>query len=148
MVFFDMSEDDVQTIMRDPQVMFGSDSSVREDNPTVMPHPRGTGTFPRVLGVYAREKNLFTIEEAVRRMTSLPAATFGLKDRGTIRENSWADLVVFDRNKILDTATFEKPFSIPEGIQYVIVNGAIVLDRAHLTKATPGMALRREAGHQ
>src|ERR1041385_2256209 len=70
MVFFDMSEADVQTIMTDPRVMFGSDSSVREDNPGVQPHPRGTGTFPRVLGVYAREKNLFSLEEAVRRMTS------------------------------------------------------------------------------
>jgi N-acyl-D-amino-acid deacylase len=144
MVFFDMSEDDVETIMQDARVMFGSDSSVREDNPTVLPHPRGTGTFPRVLGVYARQKNLFSIEEAVRRMTSLPAATFGLKERAAIRENNWADLVIFDRNQILDTATFEKPVSNPEGIHYVIVNGSIVLDRQNLTKALPGMALRRE----
>jgi N-acyl-D-amino-acid deacylase len=143
MVFFDMSEDDVQNIMRNPRVMFGSDSSVREDNPTVLPHPRGTGTFPRVLGVYARQKNLFSIEEAIRRMTSLPAETFGLKGRGLIRENNWADLVIFDRNQILDTATFEKPFSIPQGIHYVIVNGSIVLDQQNLTKALPGMALRR-----
>ena len=144
MVFFDMSEDDVQIIMQDPRVMFGSDSSVREDTPTVLPHPRGTGTFPRVLGIYARQKHLFSIEEAVRRMTSLPATTFGLKERGLIRENNWADLVIFDRNQILDTATFEKPFSIPEGIHYVIVNGSIVLDRQNLTKVLPGMALRRE----
>jgi N-acyl-D-amino-acid deacylase len=146
MVFFDMSEDDVQTIMQDPRVMFGSDSSVREDNPTVLPHPRGTGTFPRVLGVYARQKNLFSIEEAVRRMTSLPADTFGLKERGAIRENYWADLVIFNRHQILDTATFEKPFSVPEGIHYVIVNGSIVLDQQDLTGALPGMALRREGG--
>ena len=144
MVYFDMSEDDIQTIMKDPGVMFGSDSSVREDNPAVLPHPRGTGTFPRVLGVYARQKNLFSIEEGVRRMTSLPAQTFGLKERGLIRENNWADLVIFDRNQILDTATFEKPFSIPEGIQYVIVNGSIVLDQRNLMKALPGMALRRD----
>jgi N-acyl-D-aspartate/D-glutamate deacylase len=136
----------VQTIMTDPRVMFGSDSSVREDNPGVQPHPRGTGTFPRVLGVYAREKNLFSLEEAVRRMTSLPAATFDLRERGLVRENDWADLVLFDRNKVLDTATFEKPVSTPEGIYYVIVNGSIVLDQQHLTKALPGVALRREAG--
>jgi N-acyl-D-amino-acid deacylase len=145
MVFFDMSEDDIQTIMKDPRVMFGSDSSVREDNPAVLPHPRGTGTFPRVLGVYAQQKNLFSIEEAVRRMTSLPAETFGLKERGLIRENNWADLVIFDRNQILDTATFEKPFSIPEGIHYTIVNGSIVLEQQNLTRALPGIALRRES---
>ena len=143
MVFFDMSEDDVQTIMQDPRVMFGSDSSVREDNLSVLPHPRGNGTFPRVLGVYARQKNLFSIEEAVRRMTSLPAETFGLKERGLIRTNNWADLVIFERNQIIDTATFEKPFSIPDGIHYVIVNGSIVLDRQNLTRALSGMALRR-----
>jgi N-acyl-D-amino-acid deacylase len=142
MVFFDMSEDDVQTIMKDPRVMFGSDSSVREDSPAVLPHPRGMGTFPRILGVYAREKSLFNVEEAVRRMTSLPAATFGLKARGLIRENNWADLVIFDKNKILDTATFEKPFSIPEGISYVIVNGSIVLDQKLLTKSLPGAVIR------
>lgn len=145
MVFFDMSEDDVETIMLDPRVMFGSDSSVREENPTVQPHPRGTGTFPRVIGVYARQKNLFSVEEAVRRMTSLPAATFNLKERGLVRENNWADLVIFDRNEILDTATFEKPVSRPEGIYYVIVNGSIVLDQQDLTKALPGLPLRREA---
>ena len=142
MVFFDMSEDDVETILKDPEVMFGSDSSVREENSNVLPHPRGMGTFPRILGVYVREKNLLSLEEAVRRMTSLPAATFGLKERGLIRENNWADLVIFDRNKILDTATFEKPLSPPEGIRYVVVNGSIVLDHEILTKGLPGTALR------
>lgn len=142
MVFFDMSEDDVQTILKDPEVMFGSDSSVREDSLSALPHPRGMGTFPRILGVYVREKNLLPLEEAVRRMTSLPAETFGLSERGLIRENNWADLVIFDRTKILDTATFEKPLSPPEGIRYVIVNGSIVLDQENLTKSLPGMALR------
>lgn len=142
MVFFDMSEDDVQTILKDPEVMFGSDSSVREDSLSALPHPRGMGTFPRILGVYVREKNLLPLEEAVRRMTSLPAETFGLTERGLIRENNWADLVIFDRTKILDTATFEKPLSPPEGIRYVIVNGSIVLDQENLTKSLPGMALR------
>jgi N-acyl-D-amino-acid deacylase len=143
MVFFDMSEDDVQTIMKNPQVMFGSDSSVREENPQVLPHPRGMGTFPRILGVYAREKNLFTLEEAVRRMTSLPAATFGLKDRGLIRENNWADLAIFDRNRIADTATFERPFSNPVGVEYVLVNGSIVLSRERFSESLPGVAIRR-----
>ena len=144
MVFFDMSEDDVVLIMKNPQVMFGTDSSVREENPAVLPHPRGMGTFPRILGLYAREKSLFTLEEAVRRMTSLPAKTFGLKDRGLIRETNWADLVIFDRNRILDTATFEKPFSFPVGVDYVIVNGSLVLDHHKFSKSLPGSAIRRE----
>ena len=142
MVFFDMSEDDVETILKDSEVMFGSDSSVREENSSVLPHPRGMGTFPRILSAYVREKNLFPVEEAVRRMTYLPATTFGLTERGLIRENNWADLVIFDRNKILDTATFDKPLSTPEGIRYVIVNGSIVLEHENLTKSLPGMALR------
>lgn len=145
MVFFDMSEDDVETILKDPEVMFGSDSSVREDSPAVLPHPRGMGTFPRILGIYVREKNVLTIEEAIRRMTSLPATTFGVAERGLIRENNWADLVIFDRNKILDTATFDKPLSPPDGIRYVIVNGSIVLDQQNLTKTLPGMALRHQS---
>jgi N-acyl-D-amino-acid deacylase len=145
MVFFDMSEDDVQTILKDSEVMFGSDSSVREENLTVLPHPRGMGTFPRILGVYVREKNLFSIEEAIRRMTWLPATTFGLTERGLIRENNWADLVIFDRNRILDTATFETPLSQPEGFRYVIVNGSIVMDQGNLTKSLPGMALRHHS---
>ncbi len=145
MVFFDMSEDDVETILKDPEVMFGSDSSVREESPAVLPHPRGMGTFPRILGVYVREKNLFPVEEAIRRMTSLPAATFGLSDRGLVHEHNWADLVIFDRNKIVDTATFEKPLSQPEGIRYVIVNGSIVMDQENLTKSLPGMALRHQS---
>ena len=145
MVFFDMSEDDIKIIMKNPLVMFGSDSSVREENPAVLPHPRGMGTFPRILGVYARKKSLFTLEEAVRRMTSLPAKTFGLKDRGIIKENNWADLVIFDRNRILDTATFEKPFSFPVGVEYVIVNGSIVLDHYQFSKSFPGVPIRRES---
>lgn len=142
MVFFDMSEADVELIMKNPRVMFGSDSGVREENPAVLPHPRGMGTFPRILGVYVREKNLFSLEEAVQRMTSLPAKTFGLKDRGLIKENNWADLVIFDRNKIIDTATFDKPFSFPAGVEYVIVNGAIVLDHHQFSKSLPGSAIR------
>jgi N-acyl-D-amino-acid deacylase len=144
MVFFDMSEADVEIIMKNSHVMFGSDSSVREENPAVLPHPRGMGTFPRILGVYARDKSLFTLEEAVRRMTSLPAKTFDLKDRGLIREGNWADLVIFDRNRIVDTATFEKPFCFPVGVEYVIVNGSIVLDHHQFSKSLPGSAIRHE----
>jgi N-acyl-D-amino-acid deacylase len=143
MVFFNMSDRDVETIMRDPEVMFGSDSGVREENASVLPHPRGLGTFPRILGVYAREKNLFSTEEAVRRMTSLPAATFGLKDRGQIRPGFWADVVVFDRSRVIDTSTYDHPLSSPEGIYYVLVNGSLVLENARITKAMAGLPIRR-----
>jgi N-acyl-D-amino-acid deacylase len=143
MVFFNMSEKDVETIMEDPEVMFGSDSAVREEDASVLPHPRGFGTFPRVLGVYARQKHLFSIEEAVRRMTSLPAETFGLKDRGQIRPGFWADLVVFDRDRVVDTSTYDKPLSNPEGIYYVVVNGSLVLDNGRITKDEPGIGIRR-----
>lgn len=142
MIFFNMKEEDVETIMGDPEVMFGSDSGVRDENASVLPHPRGLGTFPRILGVYAREKHLFALEEGVRRMTSLPAATFGLKDRGRIREGAWADLVVFDRNRIHDTATYDQPLSYPEGIYYVIVNGSVVLDKGRITMSVPGAVIR------
>jgi N-acyl-D-amino-acid deacylase len=143
MVFFNMSEKDVETIMEDPEVMFGSDSAVREEDASVLPHPRGFGTFPRVLGVYARQKHLFSIEEAVRRMTSLPAETFGLKDRGQIRPGFWADLLVFDRDRVVDTSTYDKPLSNPEGIYYVVVNGSLVLDNGRITKDEPGIGIRR-----
>lgn len=144
MVFFNMNEDDVETIIQDPEVMFGSDSSVREDDSSSLPHPRGLGTFPRILGLYARSKGLFSIEEAIRRMTSLPATTFGLKDRGQIKQGYWADLVIFDRNLILDTATYEKPLSIPIGLDYVIVNGSIVLEHGVVTGSVPGMVIRHD----
>ena len=145
MVFFDMADEDVTLIMKDPEVMFGSDSSVRDDDSSSRPHPRGYGTFPRVLGVYSRKKTLFPIQEAIRRMTSLPAATFGIEGRGYIRANYWADLVIFDRNQVVDTATYEEPLSAPEGIIYVIVNGSLVLDRHNLTSSYPGAVIRHKS---
>ena len=143
MVFFNMSEGDVETIMANPEVMFGSDSGVREESAEARPHPRGLGTFPRVLGVYGRGKHLFSIEEAVRRMTSLPAATFGVRERGQIKEGYFADLVVFDKNSIIDTATYESPLRSPVGIYYVLVNGSIVFNGRGFTKSFPGMVLPR-----
>jgi N-acyl-D-amino-acid deacylase len=143
MVFFNMDEADVETIMRNPGVMFGSDSGVRDENGIALPHPRGFGTFPRVLGLYARDKQLFSMEEAVERMTSLPAKTFGLIERGQIKEGYYADVVLFDRNRVIDRATYERPLNAPQGIYYVVVNGVLVLDRETLMKTQPGMVLRR-----
>lgn len=145
MVFFDMAEDDIETVIKNPAVMFGSDSSVRGEDGSARPHPRGIGTFPRVIGLYARDKGLLSIEEAVRRMTSLPATTFGIGERGYIRINYWADLVIFDRNRIRDRATYEEPLNVPDGISYVIVNGSIVLDQNGPTTVNPGMVIRHDA---
>jgi N-acyl-D-amino-acid deacylase len=145
MVFFNMNEADVETIMLDPDVMFGSDSGVRDESSEALPHPRGLGTFPRVLGLFGRDKHLFPMEEAVRRMTSLPAQTFGLSRRGQIKESYYADLVVFDRDRVIDTATYEHPLNSPQGIYYLLVNGAVVLDHELPTNAQPGMVLRRQS---
>jgi len=124
--------------------MFGSDSSVRGDDSLSRPHPRGYGTFPRVLGHFGRDKGLFLMQEAIKRMTSLPAATFGIKDRGLIRQGYWADLVIFERRKILDKATYEEPLNEPDGILYVLVNGTVVLDGQKLTHAYPGSVIRHD----
>jgi N-acyl-D-amino-acid deacylase len=126
MVYRTMSEDDVQNIMREPFTMIASDSSVREFN-VGMPHPRGYGNNVRVLGHYVRELKLISLEDAVRKMTSLPAQTFGLRDRGLIREGFAADLVIFDDTLINDKATFEQPHQYAVGISSVIVNGGVVL---------------------
>ncbi len=145
-VYFIMSEDDVKLAMRQPWVAFGSDGSALSiEGPlrSGVPHPRNFGTFPRVLGKYVRDEGILPLEEAVRKMTSLPAATLNLAERGTIAPGQWADLVIFDPATVRDTATFENPFSYPQGIDTVIVNGQVVLDEGTHTGATPGQVLRR-----
>jgi len=106
------------------------------------PHPRNYGTFPRILGHYVREERVLTLEDAVRRMTSLGAQRLGLKDRGLLREGYWADVVVFDPKYVSDKATFQNPKQYPEGINYVLVNGRIVIDRGNHTGERPGNVLR------
>ncbi len=141
MIYHGMSEDDVKLIMQEPFTMIASDSGVRQVDESV-PHPRGYGNNARVLGRYVRELKLITLEDAVRKMTSLPAQTFGFRDRGLIREGLAADLVIFDENTIIDQATFDKPHQFPLGISYVLVNGAAVLENAQMTTTRPGVALR------
>lgn len=141
MVYHKMNEDDVQRIMRQPFTMIASDSSVRHFGEGV-PHPRGYGNNARVLSRYVRELHLLTLEDAVRKMTSLPAQTFGLRERGLVREGYAADLVLFDPNTITDRATFTEPHKYPVGISYVFVNGEPVLAHGEMTKARPGVALR------
>ncbi len=141
MVYHVMSEDDVQRIMREPFTMIASDSGVRQFNQGV-PHPRGYGNNVRVLGRYVRELGLVSLEDAVRKMTSLPAQTFGFRDRGLVREGFAADLVIFDEKTITDRATYDQPHQYPVGISYVIVNGEPVLAEGQMTPARPGVALR------
>ena len=141
MVYHSMGEPDVQQIMHEPFTMIASDSGVRQTDESV-PHPRGYGNNARVLGRYVRELKLISLEDAIRKMTSLPAQTFGFRDRGLIREGMAADIVVFDENTVIDRATFDKPHQFPLGISYVVVNGQVVLANDQMTAARPGVALR------
>ncbi len=122
--------------------MIASDSGVRQFGEGV-PHPRGYGNNTRVLGRYVRELKLLTLEDAIRKMTSLPAQTFGLRNRGLIREGFAADFVIFDETLIVDRATFENPHQYPIGISSVYVNGAAVFTDEKMTGARTGVALRR-----
>jgi N-acyl-D-aspartate/D-glutamate deacylase len=136
-----MSEDDVKTVMRLPWVSVGSDGSALNLDYPGKPHPRSFGTNVRVLGKYVREERIIALEEAIRKMTSLPAQVLGLKDRGLLREGYWADIVVLDPDTVIDTATYESPKRYPKGVDYVLVNGAIVIDGGVHTGARPGKVL-------
>jgi len=145
-IYFSMSEPDVRLAMRQPWVMFGQDAGASEPD-TLSPtggrgHPRGYGTFPRILGRYVRDDAVLSLEEAIRKMTSLPAARLGIADRGLIRAGMYADLVIFDPATVIDRATFARPRELSTGIMYVAVNGVLVIDSTRPTGARPGRALR------
>jgi N-acyl-D-amino-acid deacylase len=142
MVYHVMAEEDVVRILRSPWVAIASDSGVLVPGEGT-PHPRGYGNNARVLGEYVRSRRVLGLEEAVRKMTSLPASILGLTDRGAIKPGQWADLVIFDPATVADKATFEDPFQYPVGIDTVIVNGTVVLDEGKHTNARPGKVLRR-----
>jgi N-acyl-D-aspartate/D-glutamate deacylase len=137
-VFHNMAEPDVQTFMAKPWVSIGSDGTALNEGAQGLPHPRSFGTNVRVLGRYAREEKLFPLEEAVRKMTSLPASVLRLPDRGLLRKGYWADVVVFDPTSVGDRATFEQPKQYPRGVEYVVVNGELVIGRGEHTGARPG----------
>jgi N-acyl-D-aspartate/D-glutamate deacylase len=109
-----------------------------------VPHPRSFGTFPRILGVYVRQRGLLSLEDAVRKMTSLNAAKLGLRDRGLLRGGNYADVTIFDPERVIDRATYTNPFQYSEGIEYVLVNGHVVIDKGKHTGARPGKALRHQ----
>ncbi|HEX8031723.1 MAG TPA: D-aminoacylase [Vicinamibacterales bacterium] len=148
-VYFIIDEADLALAMQQPWVAVGSDgSALAIEGPlrAGVPHPRNFGTFPRVLGRYVRELKVITLEEAIRKMTSLPASILGLPDRGSIKDGQWADLVIFDPATVADKATFEEPFQYPVGIDTVLVNGQVVLDEGKHTNARPGKVLKRRSG--
>lgn len=143
MVYHSMGEADVERILRYPNTAIASDGGIAEFGKG-MPHPRSYGTNARVLGVFVRKRGVLTWEDAVRRMTSLPARTFGLKDRGLIREGMAADLLIVDPERVEDKATFQQPHQYSEGIPVVVVNGVVEVEEGSLVEARGGRALRRQ----
>lgn len=141
-IIFYGDEEDMETVLKHPLSCIGSDSAPIAPEFGGKPHPRAYGTFPRVLGRYVREKGLMSLEEAIRKMTSMPATKLGIPYRGLIRPGFFADLVIFDFNKVSDNATFSDPHKYPSGIKYVIVNGEIVVDQGVHTGKLPGKVLK------
>ena len=132
-----MNEADVKAFYLQPWVMVASDGGIGSR------HPRGTGTFTRVLGRFVRENKWFSLEEAVRKMSAMPAARLRLKDRGMIKHGMKADLVIFDRDTVIDRATFTQPQNFSDGIKMVFVNGVRVWNNGKITNSLPGAILRR-----
>lgn len=144
-IYFMMSELDMRAAMQAPFVSFCTDSGSRAtDGPLAgsKSHPRGWGSYPRILGRYVREEKLLSLETAIHKMTGAPAARVGLRDRGLIRQGMFADITIFDPAKVIDRATFESPNQYPIGIEYVLVNGTISVDKGQRTSALAGRAIR------
>jgi N-acyl-D-amino-acid deacylase len=144
-IYFMMSEADMRAAMQASFVSFCTDSGSRAtDGPLAgsKSHPRGWGTYPRILGRYVRDERLLSLETAIHKSTGAPAARVGLRDRGLIREGMFADITIFDAGKIIDRATFEMPNQYPAGVEYVLVNGKITVDKGQRTAALAGRALR------
>ena len=141
-IFHAMSEEDVDRIMAHPFTMIASDGRLTQPGEG-HPHPRWYGTFPRVLGLYARDKGVLSLEQAVRKMSTMPAERMGLRGRGQLREGWFADVVVFDAARVTDRATFEEPHQYPVGIDWVVVNGEVVIENGVYRDVRAGRILRR-----
>ncbi|MBI3210145.1 MAG: D-aminoacylase [Candidatus Solibacter usitatus] len=141
MVYHSMGDEDVERILRYPNTAVASDGGIREFG-LGMPHPRSYGTNARVFAEFVRKKSVLTVEDAVRRMTSLPARTFAFRDRGLLREGMAADIVIFDMARVQDNATFAKPHQYSSGFDWVLVNGVVMVQDGKLTEARGGRVLR------
>lgn len=144
-IYFMMSEEDLRAAMRAPFVSFCTDSGARAtDGPLAgaKSHPRGWGSYPRILGRYVRAEQLLTLEKAIQKMTGMPATRVSLRDRGFLRAGMFADITIFDPVNVIDKATFEMSNQYPQGIRYVIVNGQISVDEGKRTSANAGRPLR------
>jgi len=144
-IYHMMSEQDIETALRFKWTSIGSDAGAAlrpgEADGIGLPHPRAYGNFPRLIARYVREKKVLTLEEAISKMTSWPATRMRLSDRGLIKEGLWADVVIFDYNTIQDRSTYDQPLLYPEGIDYVIVNGKVVIEKGRHTGERPGQVL-------
>ncbi len=144
-LYYMMSEADIETALKFPWTSLGSDSSASlalvDPNTVGNGHPRGYGNFPRLIAEYVRKKKVITLPEAIRKMTSWPATRLRLTSRGMIKEGMWADVVIFDYDKIQDESTYERPYKAPSGINYVLVNGQVVVENGKHTGAKPGMVI-------
>jgi N-acyl-D-amino-acid deacylase len=148
MVIFMMKEDNLRRILAHPRVVIGADSETHAPYGRLgqgKPHPRAYGTFARALGKYVREEKLLKLEEMVRKMTSMTAGKFGLERRGALGPGLFADIVVFDPDRIIDNATWKEPHQYPAGVEYVLVNGEVVIERGNHTGKLPGKILRKKA---
>ena len=141
-IYHCLNDEDIEWIMRYRGTMVGSDGGITIFGQGVV-HPRNYGTFPKVLGYYVREKGVLALEDAIRKMTSLPAQTLRLIDRGVLRLGAYADITIFDPQRVIDKATWENPHQYSEGIAYVIVNGNVVISEGKHTGALSGYVLRR-----
>ncbi len=143
-VYAGMNEQDVAQVVTYPYCVFGSDSAVRDPTAQYLPHPRGYGTFPRIFKQYVRDQNLLSVVEAVHKASGQAAAIFQIGQRGLLSSGYWADVVVFDPETIEDKANYDKPFAEPVGLDYVIVNGTVVVDHGSLTGEKPaGMVVKK-----
>ena len=140
-----MDESDVRLALRQNWADFCTDSGIAApDGPLsdFLVHPRAYGSFTRILGHYVRGEKIMSLEEAIRKASSLPAQTLGIRDRGLLREGFFVDIVIFDPETVIDRTTFERPHQYSSGIDYVFVNGKVVVDQGRITEARPGKVLR------
>jgi N-acyl-D-aspartate/D-glutamate deacylase len=147
---FGMSEPDIAFALKQPWTSIDNDSQGTAPDGILgkdHPHPRAYGTFPRILRKYVREEHVLTLEDAIRKFTSLPAQRMRLSDRGVVKQGMWADLVVFDPGVVRDLATFENPNQLSIGMAYVLVNGVPVVADGRMTDALPGKVLRGPGYH-